>query len=121
MELLWACDPAVANDAVDPPPVVQEDMGRRERLLWREADWIARRIRSMLDSGEKIVWDSDAAKAGSPAPRAVREGDVAVLFRAMTNVDHYEEALRRYGINYYLVGGRAFYSQQEIFDRSSGF
>ena len=116
VELLWACDPAVANDAVDPPPVVQEDMGRRERLLRREADWIARRIRSMLDSGEKIVWDSDAAKAGSPAPRAVREGDVAVLFRAMTNVDHYEEALRRYGINYYLVGGRAFYSQQEIFD-----
>jgi ATP-dependent helicase/nuclease subunit A len=34
----------------------------------------------------------------------------------MTNVEYYEDALQRYGIDYYLVGGRAFYSQQEIYD-----
>ncbi len=28
----------------------------------------------------------------------------------------YIEALRRYGIDYYLVGGHAFYAQQEIYD-----
>ena len=28
----------------------------------------------------------------------------------------YEEALRRNGIDYYLVGGHAFYAQQEIYD-----
>ena len=42
----------------------------RERLRRREADWIARRIRAMLDAGEKIVWDEEAAKAGTPAVAA---------------------------------------------------
>ena len=31
-------------------------------------------------------------------------------------MEYYEEALRRYGIDYYLVGGHAFYAQQEIYD-----
>jgi ATP-dependent helicase/nuclease subunit A len=31
-------------------------------------------------------------------------------------VEIYEEALQRYGIDYYLVGGHAFYAQQEIYD-----
>ena len=87
-----------------------------ERHRRREADWIARRIRNMLDSGEKLVWDQEAAKAGQPAARAVRPGDVALLFRALTNIEYYEEALRRYDIDYYLVGGHAFYAQQEIYD-----
>jgi ATP-dependent helicase/nuclease subunit A len=91
-------------------------MGDAERLRRREADWIARRIRGMLDAGERIVWDKEAAAAGKPAVRAVRPGDIALLFRALSNVELYEEALRRYGIEYYLVGGRAFYGQQEVFD-----
>ncbi len=45
-----------------------------------------------------------------------RPGDVTLLFRALTNVEYYEEALRDHGIDYYLVGGHAFYAQQEIFD-----
>ena len=93
-----------------------DSMSTRERFRRREADWIARRIRAMLEAGEKIVWDAEAAKAGRPAVRAVRPGDIALLFRALTNVEYYEEALRRYGIDYYLVGGHAFYAQQEIYD-----
>ena len=46
----------------------------------------------------------------------MRPGDIALLFRALTNVEYYEEALQRYGIDYYLVGGHAFYAQQEIYD-----
>ncbi len=88
----------------------------RERLRRREADWIGRRIRALLDAREEIVWDEDAAKAGQPAVRPVQQGDIALLFRALTNVEYYEEALRRYGIDYYLVGGHAFYAQQEIYD-----
>ena len=87
-----------------------------ERLRRLEADWIARRLRAMLDAGEQIIWDEAAARAGRPAARAVRPGDVALLFRALTNVEYYEEALRRHGIDYYLVGGHAFYAQQEIYD-----
>jgi ATP-dependent helicase/nuclease subunit A len=46
----------------------------------------------------------------------VQPGDITLLFRALTNVELYEEALRRYDIEYYLVGGHAFYAQQEIYD-----
>ena len=92
------------------------EMGRAERLRRMEADWIARRLRHMLDQGEPLVYDEAAAKAGAPAARAVRPGDIALLFRALSNVELYEEALQRYGIDYYLVGGKAFYSQQEVFD-----
>jgi len=106
VEFLWAPDGEEEGDSEK----------QAERLRRREADWIARRIRAMLDSGERLVWDEEAAAAGEPAARAVRPGDVALLFRALSNVEYYEEALRRYGIDYYLVGGHAFYSQQEIFD-----
>ncbi len=92
---------------------LSDDMGPRERARRREAEWIARRIRAMLESGEKIVWDTESA---APSARPPRPGDFALLFRAMTNVEYYEDALQRYGIDYYLVGGRAFYAQQEIYD-----
>jgi len=107
VELLWA---EIAGDAAG------NAIGQTERLRRLEADWIARRIRAMLDSGEKLVWDQQAARAGAAAARAVRPGDIALLFRVLSNVDLYEEALQRYGIDYYLVGGHAFYAQQEVFD-----
>ena len=127
VEFLWASDPvggdssrrsSASGDASYRRPSASGDAsystaGQTEGLRRLEADWIARRLRQMLDSSEKIVYD---AEAGQPAARAVRPGDVAVLFRALSNVELYEEALRRYGIDYYLVGGRAFYAQQEIFD-----
>jgi ATP-dependent helicase/nuclease subunit A len=34
----------------------------------------------------------------------------------MTHVEKYEAALQKYGIEYYVVGGHAFYAQQEVFD-----
>lgn len=103
VEFLWA--PA--------DPTQHENQETRRR---READWIARRLRAMLDSGEPIVWDAEAAQAGTPRARAARPGDMALLFRALSDLAVYEDALRRHGIDYYVVGGRAFYAQQEIFD-----
>ncbi len=85
-------------------------------LRGAEAEWIARRIRALVDDGQPVVWDADAAAAGSPAARPARLGDIALLLRALTSVEKYEAALRKYEIDYYLVGGRAFYAQQEIFD-----
>jgi ATP-dependent helicase/nuclease subunit A len=52
----------------------------------------------------------------SPQSRPVRPGDIAILFRSLSDVSYYEEALRSYRIDYYLVGGHAFYAQQEIYD-----
>ena len=72
---------------------------------------IARRIRQMVDDGRRRVWDADANTL-----RAVRLEDVVLLFRSMSSVPIYEEALRRRGLDYYLIGGRAFFAQQEIYD-----
>ncbi len=105
VEFLWA-----------PDEFPEERSGQMERLRRREADWIARRLRAMLEEGDKIVWDEQAAERGRPDTRPVRPGDVALLFRALSDVQYYEESLRRLGIHYYLVGGHAFYAQQEIYD-----
>jgi ATP-dependent helicase/nuclease subunit A len=87
----------------------REDSANVNEARTREADWIARRIALMVGR-EALVRDE------SGALRPVRQGDVVLLFRAMTNVHLYEAALRRHGLDYYLVGGRAFFAQQEIYD-----
>jgi len=102
VELLWA-------DSADLP----REKGAAAAARSQEADLIARRIARMLDDGERHVW---AKSPEGPIARPVRPGDIALLFRAMSDVRYYEEALDRYGIDYYVVGGRAFYAQQEIYD-----
>lgn len=48
--------------------------------------------------------------------RAPRFSDIALLFRAMTNVQIYESAFRRANIPYQTVLGRGFYEREEITD-----
>ncbi len=68
-----------------------------EAVRAREADAIARRLVELIDGG-------------------VKPGNVTILFRAMSHVGIYEAALRRHGLDYYVVGGRAFFAQQEVHD-----
>ena len=103
VEFLWAGATADAKES-------------KEAQRRREAEWIARRVRALIDGQQPIVWDAAAAEAGKPAARPAQCGDFAILFRALSDVELYEDALRRYDIDYYLVGGHAFYAQQEIFD-----
>ena len=105
IEFLWA-----PKDADAPIKENAEQMRRRE------ARWIARRLRQMLDSGARIVWDQNVPPGEAARARAIQPRDIALLFRALSDVQYYEEALRDHGIDYYLVGGHAFYTQQEIFD-----
>ena len=49
-------------------------------------------------------------------PGAPRYSDIALLFRAMTQVRIYESAFRRANIPYQTVLGRGFYERQEITD-----
>ena len=53
---------------------------------------------------------------GAAGRATAQPADIAILFRALSDVAIYEEALRDHGLDYYLVGGHAFYAQQEIFD-----
>ena len=85
--------------------------GHGRRHPRRRGRCIARRIVELLaDETPELLGDD-----GEP-PRRIEAGDIALLFRSMTNVAIYEAALRRHGLDYYLVGGRAFFAQQEVYD-----
>ena len=71
--------------------------GENEALF--AADWIARYIREATDRGE--------------TPRA------AVLYRTNSQSRLFEEAMRRYGLKYHVVGGFSFYERSEIKDMIS--
>ena len=59
---------------------------------------LAQRLRELVDAGE------------------ARAGGIVVLLRAFTHVDAYEEALERAGLRPYVVGGRGYWSQQQVED-----
>jgi ATP-dependent helicase/nuclease subunit A len=63
-----------------------------------EARFLARRLRELVDDGE------------------IERGEIVVLLRAFTHVDTFEEALRRAGLDPYVVGGRGYWSQQQVED-----
>ena len=63
-----------------------------------EARFLAQRLRELVDSG------------------AASRGDIVVLLRAFTHVDAFEEALARSGLEPYVLGGRGYWSQQQVED-----
>jgi len=67
-----------------------------------DAEQLARRIVSLVDTG--------------PGVSKVKYSDIALLFRAMTNVGLYESVFRRANIPYQTVLGRGFYERSEIKD-----
>ena len=79
---------------------------RRENEARTLARWIGRR----LEAGWTIL------DRNTKEPRLAHPGDVAFLFRAMTDVALYERALADAGFDYHTLGGSAFYAQQEIHD-----
>jgi ATP-dependent helicase/nuclease subunit A len=82
-------------------------------LRRREAVAIASWIKSAVENEERKVYEP---LGEDETPRRLRYGDVAVLFRAMTDVKLYERALQEKGIPYHLVAGSGFYGKQEIRD-----
>ncbi len=63
-----------------------------------QARALAERLRALVDAGE------------------ADPGEIVVLLRAFTHVDAYEEALQRFGLEPYVVGGRGYWSQQQVED-----
>jgi superfamily I DNA/RNA helicase len=115
-------EPLVAHEPqVNPGPCVEflwsprPEKASAAEARAAEAEWIAARVAAMVgpDCPERLVVDRE----GSPGRlRRARPGDIVLLFRALSNVHLYEAALRRRGLHYYLVGGRAFFAQQEVYD-----
>jgi ATP-dependent helicase/nuclease subunit A len=62
-----------------------------------EARAVAERLRQLADAG-------------------VDRGEMVVLLRAFTHLDAYEDSLERAGLRPYVVGGRGYWSQQQVAD-----
>ncbi len=109
VEFLWTFPAEIdTSDFDDEEGAKKESVDDVRR---REARFLANWISELIESRQKRVWDSR-----KKAFRAAEAKDITILFRSMSNVAIYEEALRENGIDYYLIGGRAFFAQQEIQD-----
>jgi DNA helicase-2/ATP-dependent DNA helicase PcrA len=94
--------------------VVENNKARKGKKLWTEAD--AGDLIGLYggyDSENEALFIADATEkflAGSP------NDHVAVLYRTNSQSRQIEEALRRYGRKYNVVGGFSFYQRAEIKD-----
>jgi ATP-dependent exoDNAse (exonuclease V) beta subunit len=96
--------------------LVDEQEGKAEERRVREGRVIAARIRQLV-SGAAGVEVRERAEDGQPErPRRPRYGDVAVLFRKLTQLAPYERALREAGVPYRLARGGGFYQASEVRD-----
>jgi ATP-dependent exoDNAse (exonuclease V) beta subunit len=82
------------GDGVDLDPAID---GRTPLNCLAEARALAARLRELHDAG-------------------VERGAMVVLLRAFTHLDAYEDSLARAGLRPYVVGGRGFWSQQQVAD-----
>jgi ATP-dependent exoDNAse (exonuclease V) beta subunit len=62
-----------------------------------EARFLAARLRALVEAG-------------------VERGEIVVLLRAFTHLDAYEDSLERAGLRPYTIGGRGYWSQQQVAD-----
>jgi len=87
-----------------------DDKWSRLKPRERDAEQLATRIRLLVEN------ESRARNEDASDKRAIHYRDVAMLFRAMTEVHIYESALRRAGIPYVTADGKGFYAREEIAD-----
>jgi ATP-dependent helicase/nuclease subunit A len=59
---------------------------------------------------------SSAGAGEAESLRPPRWGDIALLFRATTGLETYEQALRQAGVPYRVDGGKAYFARREVDD-----
>ena len=104
------------RDDEDPSPLVEllidlrpgDDRWAEEPPRARDAEQLAARIVSLVGN--------ETISTGEQQTRPIAYRDIALLFRAMTEVHLYESAFRRAGIPYVTVDGKGFYAREEIND-----
>ncbi|MBS1887077.1 MAG: UvrD-helicase domain-containing protein [Actinobacteria bacterium] len=82
------------EEGIDLDPAID---GRTPLNCLAEARTLAARLRELHDAG-------------------VERGAMVVLLRAFTHLDAYEDSLARAGLRPYVVGGRGYWSQQQVAD-----
>ncbi len=108
-----AADPRHPTLANEPPAVILEAPLQRGKdtapeLRRLEAEAIASYLRALLADGKKRVRDLATNEL-----RPVRLGDVALLFPTLTDIDIFEETLRRHDLPFALEGSRLFFHRTE--------
>ena len=107
VEFLWS--------GADDQQSVSPNLSPVQQARAREAKLIAHRLAQLIDSQQPLI-PTDDTSGENTVLRPLKQGDVAILLRALSDVAIYEDALRQQGLDYYILGGHAFYAQQEIYD-----
>jgi ATP-dependent exoDNAse (exonuclease V) beta subunit len=94
VELLLTARDGWDEEEIELEPAID---GRTPLNCLAEARFLAARLRELADAG-------------------VGRGEMVVLLRAFTHLDAYEDSLERAGLRPYVVGGRGYWSQQQVSD-----
>jgi ATP-dependent helicase/nuclease subunit A len=94
VELLLTARDGWDGEGIELEPAID---GATPRNCLAEARLVAARLRELADAG-------------------VPRGEMVVLLRAFTHLDAYEDSLERAGLRPYVVGGRGYWSQQQVAD-----
>jgi ATP-dependent helicase/nuclease subunit A len=108
-----------AEPAVDPPVATEPPV---ELLLTAREGWDGEGIRlePAIDGATPLNCLAEArflaARLRELADTGAARGAMVVLLRAFTHLDAYEDSLERAGLRPYVVGGRGYWSQQQVAD-----
>jgi ATP-dependent helicase/nuclease subunit A len=94
VELLLTARDGWDDEEIDLAPATDADTPPAQLA---EARFVAERLRSQHEAG-------------------VERGEMVVLLRAFTHLDAYEDSLDRAGLRPYTIGGRGYWSQQQVAD-----
>ncbi len=94
VELLLTARDGWDTDGIDLAPATDADTPPAHLA---EARFVAERLRRLREAG-------------------VERGEMVVLLRAFTHLDAYEDSLERAGLRPYTIGGRGYWSQQQVAD-----
>ncbi|HET6438763.1 MAG TPA: UvrD-helicase domain-containing protein [Anaeromyxobacter sp.] len=96
--------------------LVDGEGGKAAERRGREAAALAARIRQLVAGGSGLYVRERDPEGGKERVRPPRLGEVAVLFRRLTQLAPYERALREAGIPFRLARGGGFYQASEVRD-----
>jgi ATP-dependent helicase/nuclease subunit A len=94
VELLLTARDGWDEEEIELEPAID---GRTPLNCLAEARSVAERLRQLADTGTD-------------------RGEMVVLLRAFTHLDAFEDSLERAGLRPYVVGGRGYWSQQQVSD-----
>lgn len=106
--------PLLAGSAFSPKesPSVELILARGEKIEDArkvEAHLLANRIQEIVQNGELKITRSNSN-------RPLTYGDFAILFRSITDIKLFEEALEEMGIPFFVMSGKGLYDAREVID-----